>query len=228
VRTVLENFSKGEIAEELIARVDVPSYTSAAKLARNVVILKYGGLAKRPGTRLVAKAYNSTLPVRLLPFQFSLTQAYALEMGQGYMRPAANGGMVLEQLLTITGITKDVAPTVTVANHGYSVGDQIYFNNVQGMHEINGLTGTVTEVVDANNFKVDIDTITFSTFTGDSGGIVLSSPPAAPPTPPVVPPTVTPPDPPVVGGGGSYTGNVAGGGGATSHDRPGLVHPQNA
>lgn len=221
------NFSKGEIAEELIARVDVPSYNAGVKTARNVIVLKYGGLQKRPGTRLVGKAFDSTLPVRLLPFQFSLTQAYALEMGQGYMRPAANGGLILEQPLTITAITKDANAQVTIAYHGYIVGNQIYFNNVLGMSEINGLTGIVTSVIDANNFTVDIDSRTFSTFTGDSGGIVNVGPPPPPPPPPPVPPPPPPPPPPVVGPGGSYTGgsggSISGGGQAVGGGR--VVNP---
>jgi hypothetical protein len=206
------NFSKGEIAEELIARVDVPSYNAGVKTARNVVVLKYGGLQKRPGTRLVGKAFDSTLPVRLLPFQFSLTQAYALEMGQGYMRPAANGGLILEQPLTITAITKDASAQVTIALHGFAVGDQIYFNSVLGMTEINGLTGIVMSVIDANNFTVSIDARNFSTFTGDSGGIVNSAPPVPPPAPPPVPPPPPPPPPPNIGGGGGYSGGGGTGG----------------
>jgi hypothetical protein len=211
LRAGLFNFSKGEIADELMSRVDVGAYNAAVKRAENVIILKYGGLCKRPGTRLVTKAYDSTLPVRLFPFQFSLTQAYALEMGQGYLRLAANGGMVLEQLTTITAITKAVNAQVTMAFHGYSVGDQIYFNAVLGMTEINGLTGTVQSVPDANTFTVDIDSRGFSTFTGDSGGITNTGPPASPPTPPTVPPPVTSPSPPATGGGGGYVSDRDGG-----------------
>lgn len=205
VRAGQFNFSKGEVAEELIARIDVASYAASLKQARNVLVLKYGGISKRPGTRLVAKAHDSLNPVRLLPFQFSLTQAYALEMGQGYMRPAANGGLVLETLLTITAITKAANAQVTVAYHGLSVGDEFYFNDVRGMTEINGLTGIVQSVIDANNFTVGINTAGFSTFTGDSGGITRTGAPAAPPTPPTVPPPSTPPAPPDVGGSGGYT-----------------------
>lgn len=211
VRAAQLNFSKGEVAEELIARIDVASYAASLKQARNVLVLKYGGISKRPGTWLVAKAHDSLNPVRLLPFQFSLTQAYALEMGQGYMRAAANGGLVLEDLLTITAITKAINARVTAAYHGYSVGDEVYFNDVGGMHELNGLTGTVRSVIDANNFTVDIDTTGFSTFTSDSGGTARTGAPSPPPAPPVVPPPVIPPAPPSTGGGGGYIADHSGG-----------------
>lgn len=212
------NFAKGEIAEELIARIDVASYSAGVKQALNVVILKYGGLQKRPGTRLVAKAYDQTHPVRLLPFQFSLTQAYALEMGQGYMRPAALGGLVLETALKVTAITKASNAQVTCAFHGYSVGDQVFFNNIVGMIEINGMTGTVMSTPSSSTFTVNINTTGFSTFTS-SDGHVNSAPPPPPAPPPAVPPAAPPPTPPPAGGGGSYGGDdgggaVSGGGGS--------------
>lgn len=218
MREGLLNFSKGELADELIARADVASYNAGLKKAFNVVVLKYGGVTKRPGTRLVAKAYGQADPVRLFPFQFSLTQAYALEFGQGYMRAAANGGLVVETPLKITAITKALNAQVTVAFHGYSPGQQIYFNDNVGMVEINGMTGTVQTVIDANNFTVDIDSRTFSTFVS-SDGAVNTSPPAAPPAPPAVPAPVPPPTPPDLGGGGSYSDSggrlhVGGGGGS--------------
>jgi hypothetical protein len=158
------NFAKGELAEELIARVDVQSYQSGTKRARNVIVLKYGGLTKRPGMRFVAEALEGDNPVRLLPFQFSLTQAYALELGQAYMRPAALGGLVLETKYKVTAITKAVNAQITSAYHGYSVGEQVFFSGITGMTQINGRFGIVQSVVDANNFTVDIDTRGFSTF----------------------------------------------------------------
>lgn len=201
-RTGSFNFSKGEIAEELIARVDVGSYTSAAKQATNVVVKKYGGLRKRPGTRLVAPAWDGTHPVRLLPFQFSLQQAFALEMGQYYMRPAANGGLLIEQKTKVTAITKATNAQVTAALHGYVVGDQVYFSGITGMTQINGRFGKVLTVPTANTFTVDINTTGFSTFTG-SDGIVNSVPPPTPtPTPTPTPPPPAPP-PANTGSGGS-------------------------
>jgi len=94
-RAAQANFSRGELGPQLYGRFDVDAYTSALKQARNVLILKYGGVAKRPGTEFVAEVVGAG-PYRLIPFQFSLTQAYALEFGDGYMSPLANGGRVLD------------------------------------------------------------------------------------------------------------------------------------
>lgn len=214
LRAGLLNFSKGELSEELIARVDVPSYNAGTKRARNVVILKYGGLTKRLGTRFIAEAWNGDEPVRLFPFQFSLTQAYALELGQGYMRPAARGGLVLETPLKITAITKAANAQITAALHGYSIGQQVYFSGNEGMTEINGRFGIVQAVIDENNFTVNIDSRLFSDFTGSTEGQVNITPPADPP--PTTTPDPTPPDPtpPYTGGGGLYLN------GDSVYDRP--------
>ena len=196
------NFSKGEISPELAARVDVAARNTGVAKARNVIVQKYGGLTKRPGTRIVAEVRDSSAPVRLIPFQFSITQTYALELGQGYMRPAALGGMVVETAFTIVGITQANPATITVPFHGYSVGDDVFFTGVLGMIEINGLIGRVLTVPDANTMTVAIDTTGFSLFAGDTGGLLNTAPPPAPPAPPVVPPVVPDPPPPATGGGG--------------------------
>lgn len=196
------NFSKGEISEELIARIDVPSYASALKRARNVIVLKYGGVSKRPGTHFVSIAYGQDDPVRLLPFQFSLTQAYVLEMGQAYMRPIANGGMVIEEQLKVTAITQAENAQVTAAYHAYNVGEQVYFLGITGMTEINGLTGTVLSVIDDSNFTIDIDTRLFSAFIDSDGDVRTEAPTPPPPPPPVVDPAPTPTPPRTTIGGG--------------------------
>ncbi len=197
------NFSKGEVAPEMYARFDIQAYGSGARRARNVRIRKYGGLARRLGTRFVAEVRDASKPVRLVPFQFSFTQAYALELGQGYMRLAAGGGMVLESELAITGISAAPHAVVAAAFHAFSVGDQVFFKGGDGAMGdlLNGTIRTVTAVPDAGHFAIDADT-TGLAFTGWSGGETRVAPPPPPPPPPPVPDPVPPPPPPDVGGGG--------------------------
>ena len=203
----LFNFSKGELAPELWGRTDIAPYSAGVRRAHNVLILKYGGLTMRPGFEFVAPWADETQDGRLLPFQFDegkSGQNYALEMGQGYMRPAAGGGMVVEELLTITAATKTNPVRVTIPYHGYSVGDFWGVSGVQGMVEINDQIWRITAVPNANQFDIDADGTAWGAFTGDGpGGIIRPGPPPAPPPAPVVPPVVEPAPPPqVVGGGG--------------------------
>lgn len=205
-RSAATNFSKGEISPSAEARFDLPLYGAAVRTATNVKIQRTGGLKKRMGTRFVAQALSSSS--HLIPFQFSDTQAYALEFAQALMRPFALGGAVLETGLKVTAITKAANAKITAAYHGYKVGDQVYFNSILGMTQINDRFLSVVSVIDANNFTVNFNSTSASTFTGDTGGQVNSAPPPPPPPPPPVPPPPPPPPPPPVGSGsgGSYLG----------------------
>lgn len=206
------NFSRGVLSEHLHGRFDVDAYNAGLKEGTNVIVLKYGGLTKRPGTRLVAEVIDGSEPTRIIPFQFSLTQTYALEMGQGYMSPCALGGRLLEEELAITGITNAANAEVTIAFHDYSVDERIYLEGIEGElgDLLNGRFWEVVSVVDADKFTINANTTGIAPFTSAEGGIVRTEAPDPPPAPPVVPPVVPPPDPPRPGGGGG--GGFGGGG----------------
>lgn len=219
-RAALLNFTKGCISPELEARFDLPAYQAGLRVADNVVIRRTGGVQKRMGTRFVAQAMGTSS--RLIPFQFSDEQAYALEFAQALMRPLALGGAVLETGLKVTDITKEAEAKVTIAYHGYEVGDQVYFASTNsanfGMTEILDRFLIVTEVVDDDNFRVNINSTSFSDFGVDTGTVRVA-PPDAPPAPPVVPAPITPPAPPPVSSGGS--GGYSNDGSEIIWDQPG-------
>lgn len=189
------NFTKGEVSPELQARIDTASYTASAKKVRNFIIQRYGGLSLRPGFKLVAEVDDVTKNVRYIPFQFNLDQSYVMALEDQRMRLLASGGMVAEDNQLITAITKAANAQVTAAYHAFVVGDRIFFSGVTGMTELNGRSGLVVSVVDANNFTININTTAYSTFVS-SDGTAHAAPPAAPPTPPT-PPPAPPADPTV-------------------------------
>ena len=199
-RAAQPNFSKGELGPHLHGRFDVDAYQSAVKRGRNVIVLKYGGMTKRPGTHLVAEVLDSSAPARLFPFQFSLEQTYALEFGQGYMSPCALGGRLIEDELEITAISNAATAQVTAALHGYSAGNRIIMKGVAGALGVylNNRTFTVVASVDDNNFTIDVKTIGLPAFTGATGGITRTIAPTPDPVDPVVPDPVPDPDPPIV------------------------------
>ena len=199
------NFTRGIFSPVVASRRDVEAWTAGAKRLVNVHLLKHGGVRKRPGTELVFIQPKDDADTRMLPFTYSTGQSYILLMGQGTMRPIAQGGMVVEPGFGITAISKEVRGTVTAPYHGLATGDQVFLSGIEGMIELNGRTVTV-EVIDASRFYIDVDTRKFTTFSGDSGTVRTAEPdPPAPP--PVVPePTQPPPPAPTIppGGGGGY------------------------
>ncbi len=197
------NFSKGVLAKELHSRVDINTYSAGLKRGENVVVLKRGGVSNRMGTRFVTELQG---PGRLLPFEFSIDQTYALAFTQGRMTPMALGGAILEEELRITAITNESPAVVTVPFHGYATGDRFFALAVEGMTEINGRALPIT-VLDGDRFSVPVDARAWGLFAGSGGGTLRTDPaPPPPPPPPPVPPPPPTPVPPSTGGGGGVGG----------------------
>lgn len=71
--------------------------------------------------------------------------------------------------VSIAGITKQAFATVTSsAPHNLVPGDIGTIASVGGMTQINGLTAVVRQVLDATRFRIDVNSVLFSTYT--SGG----------------------------------------------------------
>lgn len=176
------SFSAGELSPTLYARVDLAKYHVGAARMRNFFVDYRGGAATRPGTKFVALSFGSyflndpTLPVRLIPFQFSTIQTYMLEFGQFYMRVHMDGAPVLEPAVAITGISQAGSSVVTAPAHGFSTNDTVFLRSIGGMTQLNQVTAVIANVT-ANTFTLReiisgtaISTLSFSAYT--SGGTV--------------------------------------------------------
>jgi hypothetical protein len=105
------SFSGGELAPSLHARSDLAKYQSGAKTLRNMFVHAHGGASNRPGTKYIAEVKDSTDRVRLIPFQFSVSQTYVLEFGDLYMRVFTDGAQVL-----LAGVPYEIATPYTTAD----------------------------------------------------------------------------------------------------------------
>lgn len=86
------HFDGGEVSPLLYGRVDSERYKSSLALCKNWIPTIQGGLTRRPGTYFINKTAGSS--ARLIPFEFSTTQAYILEFGLGYIRFYADYGQI--------------------------------------------------------------------------------------------------------------------------------------
>ena len=84
---------------------------------------------------------------------------------------------------TITGITKAANAQVTSTAHGFTSADvgvtTVTFHGVVGMTQINTLTGVIQSIVDANNFTVNINTTSFTSYTSGGQANVITGSPAS-------------------------------------------------
>ena len=87
-------FARGELSPRLFSRADIDHYKMGLSECVNWLVMKQGGLRRRPGTEWIDRAKYSYFKCRLVRFVFSTQQAYVLEFGHGYIRFYANGGIV--------------------------------------------------------------------------------------------------------------------------------------
>ncbi len=92
---VQTNFTAGELSPLLDLRFDFNKYANGVKALENYIVLPQGGVRRRPGTRFVKEAKDSSKAVRLIQFEFSTEQAYILEFGHHYIRFYMNAGQIL-------------------------------------------------------------------------------------------------------------------------------------
>lgn len=107
-------FSAGELTPALHSRVDLEKYTQGAKTLKNFIVHPQGGASNRPGLRYIATAKFDGKQVRVIPFEFSVTQKYVIEAGDLYFRFFTNGGQIVKSTATAWA-------TVTP----YAVGDYV-------------------------------------------------------------------------------------------------------
>lgn len=100
-----EAFNAGEFGKRMESRVTFEKYRNAARIMENVLPLPQGGWARRPGFRYIAGATSNSVRPWLIPFEFSTTQAYMLELGEGSMRFYRNQGQIVAANVTAAAIT---------------------------------------------------------------------------------------------------------------------------
>lgn len=90
----LSAFNAGEWSPLLDGRQDLSKYAIALRRMRNFYPKVQGPAVRRPGTRFVAAVKDSGKAVRLLPFEFSVEQAYVIEAGDAYLRFYRDNGQI--------------------------------------------------------------------------------------------------------------------------------------
>ena len=168
VHPLQTNFTAGEITPKLAGQIDFTKYKNGVETLENMTVFPQGGATRRSGTRYVTEVKDSSAVTRLIPFEFSVTQSYVLELGNLYIRFYKDNGQIVEADKTITAITKANPAVVTADTHGYADGDHVWINNVVGMTEVNGRRYTVANKT-TNTFQLSgIDSTNYTTY-GSNG-----------------------------------------------------------
>lgn len=88
------SFSSGELSPRLLGRLDFQKYASGLALCENLIPTAEGVLLRRSGTRYISATYDSSVKSHILPFQFSTSQAYIIELGDTIARFYRNQSLI--------------------------------------------------------------------------------------------------------------------------------------
>ena len=113
VAAIQTSFNAGEFSPLMSGRVDFPLYKNGLELCNNFIPIVQGGITRRPGTYYVSATKGSAAE-RLMPFEFSTTQAYVLSFGDGYIRFYRN-----EAQIEVSGVAAYAGGTA------YVIGDLV-------------------------------------------------------------------------------------------------------
>ena len=136
VHDTQQSFNAGELHPRLAARLDFVKYPSGLETCTNLIPLSEGGIMRRSGTRYVAEVANSAKKGRLKRFQFSVTQAYMLEMGDSILRFYRHQGQI------------------SVADTDAAVSNGTFTSNITGWD--NRSTGAGSIAHDATNGRLSL------------------------------------------------------------------------
>lgn len=171
---IQNSFNAGELSPQLKGRADLEKYKNGCETLENFIPQIFGPARKRPGTRFVRATKDSTKNSRLIPFEFSTTQSFALEFGDEVIRFFANGGVVE----TSPGVPYEIVSPydhldLAQLNFAQSA-DVIYIAHpkypVYKLARLGATNWTITAVVFArppfNDQNVSATTLTASALTG--------------------------------------------------------------
>lgn len=95
-KTFQSSFSGGEQSPFMFGRVDDEKFVSGAAKMRNFISSPQGPCSNRPGFQYVASAKTGiTSAPSLIPFIFSSTETFAIQVGDLYFRFHVDGGTLL-------------------------------------------------------------------------------------------------------------------------------------
>ena len=111
------DFTSGEMDPRLRARTDLAQYQAGLTTARNVAIQPQGGAVRRPGTKYITQLdAGAANAVRMVSFEFSVSDSYMLVFTPGKMYVFKNGALITNingsgnNFVTVSAVTAAVIP----------------------------------------------------------------------------------------------------------------------
>jgi len=116
---IQNDFTSGELDPKLRARTDIAQYRSGLTTATNVSIQPQGGAKRRDGTKFITQLDSGAAnAVRMVSFEFSVTDSYMLVFTPGRMYVIKDGVLITNingsgnDYLTVSDLTASILPEI--------------------------------------------------------------------------------------------------------------------
>ena len=94
MKKILTDFSAGEFSEKMKGRFDLPAYSKACLTLENMMVTSQGMISKRAGTEYVGQCRGLTNISRIIPFVYSDTESYVIELIAGALQLWRGGSVI--------------------------------------------------------------------------------------------------------------------------------------
>lgn len=180
------SFNAGKLTPQADVRSDVEKYSSGCRILDNMIPRIYGCAERRPGSKYIYTAKSGSVKARVVPFIYSSTVAYIVEIGNLYMRFYNDGGILLDGATPVEIITpyleadlyalqfEQIADVMWITHPSYAQ---------RKLKRVSPVAFTLEEIVISNGpflIRNDLDkdddvTMTPSVITLNASGILTAS-----------------------------------------------------
>lgn len=94
MKKILTDFSAGELSEKMKGRIDLPAYSKGCLTLENMMVTAQGLITKRAGTEYVGQCRGLTNISRIIPYIYSDTESYVVELIAGALQLWRAGSVV--------------------------------------------------------------------------------------------------------------------------------------
>jgi len=89
------SFTAGELSPRLEGRTDLDKYSTGCRQLKNFLVHPHGGASRRPGTEFVLSPLSNS-QARIVPFEYSAEDTYALVFENNFFSVIRNGEEVIK------------------------------------------------------------------------------------------------------------------------------------
>lgn len=181
VNLIQPSFARGEVSPYMFGRVDLQGWAQGLRTCRNFSVRPEGSVSNRQGFGYLSTSTSSTTKsTQLLPFIFSATQSYVIEVGAGTAQVFSNGALIVSGGVPISFSTPWAAADLPLLRWSQSSDTLTVVHPKYPPYEIkrtsaNSFTCIKAVYINGPFLQQNSDGTTFVAASAKSGSVTLSS-----------------------------------------------------